>query len=120
MNIIYIWLSFIFNYRKFRDDSSFNARAIVETRTVRDAEDCARECDYYRDSGRYMCNAFAISPISYRDNCILTDSYGRDIESDVVYSRDYTVYEHSGGSGTCRQNTEVGLSVLGVGELYFK
>ena len=48
-------------YTKFRTDSSFNARAVVETRRVRDAEECARECDYFRDSGRYQCNGFSIS-----------------------------------------------------------
>ena len=48
-------------YTKFRTDSSFHARAVVETRRVRDAEECARECDYFRDSGRYQCNGFSIS-----------------------------------------------------------
>ena len=48
-------------YTKFRTDSSFNARAVVETRRVRDSEECARECDYFRDSGRYQCNGFSIS-----------------------------------------------------------
>ena len=46
-------------YRKYRNDASFNARAIVETRSVRDAEECARECDYYRSAGRYQCHAFS-------------------------------------------------------------
>ena len=35
-------------YTKFRSDSTFNTRAVVETRRVRDAEECARECDYFR------------------------------------------------------------------------
>ena len=60
-------------YTKFRTDSSFNARAVVETRRVRDAEECARECDYFRDSGRYQCNGFSISgwPILILGNCLI-------------------------------------------------
>ena len=60
-------------YTKFRTDSSFNARAVVETRRVRDSEECARECDYFRDSGRYQCNGFSISgqPLMFFRNCLL-------------------------------------------------
>ena len=96
-------------YTKFRADSSFNARAVVETRRVRDAEECARECDYFRDSGRYQCNGFSISDSLYgtgysaADNCVLTDSYARDMEADLVYSRDNSVFQYSGDSaGRCR------------------
>ena len=41
---------------------------------------------------------------------MLTDSYGRDIDADLVYSRDYNVYEHTGGSASCKQNNEVGYA----------
>ena len=90
-------------YRKYRDDTSFNSRAIVETRSVRGAEECARECDYVRSNGRYQCHAFSFLSNYGRDNCILTDSYGRDFDSDLVYERDFSVYEYSGeGNHKCR------------------
>ena len=90
-------------YTKFRTDSSFNARAVVETRRVRDAEECARECDYYRTAGRYQCHAFSFLANFARDNCVLTDSYGRDFDTDLVYERDFSVYEYSGeGNQNCR------------------
>ena len=92
-------------YRKYRTDSSFNSRAIVETRVVRDAEECARECDYYRDSNRYQCNGFSVSSSNYGSSadCVLTDSYARDFDADIVYARDQTVYEYGGdNSGSCR------------------
>ena len=79
---------------------------MVERRSARDEEECARECDYYRGSGQYQCNAF-----SYRrnygsnaDNCVLSDSYGRDIDVDLTYERDYDVYEFSGRGPHCRND----------------
>ena len=101
-------------YRKYRNDASFNARAIVETRSVRDAEECARECDYYRTAGRYQCHAFSVLNSLGRDNCVLTDSYGRDFDSDLVYDRDYSVYEFSGeNSQSCRSLSDDGLTQAG-------
>ena len=42
---------------------------------------------------------------STADNCVLTDSYARDFEADLIYSRDNSVYEYSGDSaGRCRSS----------------
>jgi len=96
-------------YTKYRSDTSFRSRAVVERRSARDEEECARECDYYRGSGQYQCNAF-----SYRrnygsnaDNCVLSDSYGRDIDVDLTYERDYDVYEFSGRGPHCRNDNDI-------------
>ena len=97
-------------YKKYRSDSTFRSLAVVETRSVRNAEECARECDYYRDSGRFDCNYFSVPATvgGSGKNCVLTDSYSRNVDADLVYDRDWTVFEHSGNSGgSCRQNTEV-------------
>ena len=75
---------------------------------------------------------------SAQDNCVLTDSYARDFEADLVYrylhistniythisthiyclicSRDYSVYEHSGDSGgRCRSSGAGAGAGTGVG-----
>ena len=42
---------------------------------------------------------------SSADNCVLTDSYARDFEADLIYSRDNSVFEYSGDSaGRCRSS----------------
>ena len=79
----------------------------MEAVSARDEEDCARECDYYRGKGQYQCSAFAFRRNSGRfssDNCVLSDSYGRNIDVDLKYSHDYVVYEYSGEGRTCRSN----------------
>ena len=78
----------------------------METRPARDEEECARECDYYRGQGQYQCNAFSYRRDvgSYSDNCLLSDSYGRNIDVDLEYVRDYSVYEFSGQGRNCRNN----------------
>ena len=87
---------------------------------VRDAEECARECDYYRYSGRYQCNGFSVSSLasygSAQASCMLTDSYARDFDADLVYSRDNTVYEYGGdGSSSCRSGPNGGGGSGSVG-----
>ena len=46
-------------YRRYKEDTAFRSRALVETIYARDEEECARECDFYRDRGQYQCNAFS-------------------------------------------------------------
>ena len=91
-------------YLRYRQDSSFRARAVVESKRVLDAEDCARECDFSRGSSSFQCNAFAfsVSVGRYQDNCVLSDSYGRNIDVDLQFERDFDVYEYSGEGGRCR------------------
>jgi len=94
-------------YSKYRSDTTFKSRAVVETVSTRDEEDCARECDYYRGKGQYQCSAFAFRRDSGRissGNCVLSDSYGRNIDVDMEYVRDYVVYEFSGEGRNCRSN----------------
>jgi len=105
-------------YTKYRSDTAFRSQVVVETITARDEEECARECDYYRGKGQYQCNAFSFrrNVRSYSDNCLLSDSYGGNIDVDLEFALDYSVYEFSGETRNCRSEArnneanEVGMA----------
>ena len=84
--------------------------SIVSSIQVRDAEECARLCDFFRDRRQYQCHAFA-----YREDfgraegtCVLSDSYGRDMDADLEYGRDWEVFEYQGEGRHCRSGGTTG------------
>ena len=93
-----------------RMDSRFS----IDFVQVRDAEECARLCDFFRDRRQYQCHAFA-----YREDfgrtegtCVLSDSYGRDMDADLEYGRDWEVFEYQGEGRHCRSGGSTGENCL--------
>ena len=40
--------------------------------------------------------------------CVLSDSYGRDLDADLEYSRDWEVFEYQGEGRHCRSGGSTG------------
>eukprot|EP00095_Tigriopus_kingsejongensis_P011025 maker-scaffold109_size355148-snap-gene-0.17 protein:Tk11025 transcript:maker-scaffold109_size355148-snap-gene-0.17-mRNA-1 annotation:"hypothetical protein DAPPUDRAFT_257231" len=103
-------------YNLIRDDHTFQSRAILTEVVARDVEDCAVQCDRLRDQGRDHCQAFSYRSYSsaVKRNCMLSDFFGRSIDSELERDFNTQVWEYRGDSDPrCQRRRSVGYSVSG-------
>ncbi len=91
-------------YRRYRADATLASRAIVHQRRVKDANECAAECDWNRErSASLGCGGFAFDSRSDAGpNCFLSDTVSRrDLEYAVERSLGSQVWQFQGGRRGC-------------------
>merc|ERR1719219_2865000 len=69
-------------------------RSIIQRKSVTDAQPCVRECDLHRSI--YECQAFAFTPRSTFDNCLLSNVYGLSLDSILETSYGWDVWTYGG------------------------
>ncbi|TRY68387.1 hypothetical protein TCAL_01423 [Tigriopus californicus] len=95
-------------YNRISSDHTFRSRAILTEVVARTLEDCASECDRLRLGAREQCQAFSYRQYtsSLTRNCMLSDFFGRNVDSELERDYNTEVWEFQGGSDVrCQQRT---------------
>ena len=58
------------------------------------------------------CIITIISIFFFLGTCVLSDSYGRDLDADLEYGRDWEVFEYQGEGRHCRSGGSTGEVIL--------